>query len=60
MFKKLIPFLFITILFINCKNDNTTILSSSNYSDVINQEFTGNLAFETTSFVEEGPPDPGP
>ena len=53
MFKKLIPFLFITILFINCKNDNTTILSSSNYSDVINQEFTGNLAFETTSFVEK-------
>ncbi len=28
-------------------------LSSSNYTDVINQEFTGDLAFETTSFVEK-------
>jgi aminopeptidase YwaD len=40
-------------LFINCKNDTLTVLSSSNYSTIINQEFTGDLAFNTTSFVEK-------
>jgi aminopeptidase YwaD len=53
MFKKPIILLFISILFINCKNDKPEVLSSSNYSDIINQEFTGDLAFETTSFIEK-------
>ena len=53
MFKKSIALLIVTILFIHCKNDTPVILSTSNYADVINQEFTGNLAFETTSFVEK-------
>ena len=53
MFKKLIPLLFIAVLFNNCKNDELGTLNTSNYSDIINQEFTGNLAFETTSFVEK-------
>ncbi len=53
MFKKLIVILFIQTLFINCKNDKLEILSTSNYSDIINRKFTGDLAFETTSFVEK-------
>lgn len=53
MFKKLGYFLVISIFFINCKNDKPEILSTSNYADVINQEFIGDLAFETTSFVEK-------
>lgn len=53
MFKKFIYFLFFSLLFINCKNDKKTQLSSANYADVINKEFTGNLAYETTSFVEK-------
>ena len=53
MFKKTIYFLLTLLLFINCKNDKLIQLSTSNYADVINQEFTGNLAFETTSFVEK-------
>ena len=53
MFKKLIPLLFIAVLFNNCKNDELGTLNTSNYSDIINQEFTGNLAFETISFVEK-------
>ena len=49
MFKKAV-FIFVVLLaFINCKNK----LTSENYSDVINKEFTGDLAFETTSFVEK-------
>ena len=53
MFKKIIPFLFITLFLISCKKEKTIVLSTANYSDVINQEFTGDLAFETTSFVEK-------
>jgi aminopeptidase YwaD len=53
MFKKLILLLFIAVLFNNCKNDELEALNTSNYSDIINQEFTGDLAFETTSFVEK-------
>jgi aminopeptidase YwaD len=53
MFKKSVAFLFVSVLFINCKNDTLTVLSSSNYSTIINQEFTGDLAFNTTSFVEK-------
>ncbi|MEE9408177.1 MAG: hypothetical protein V3V28_08890 [Polaribacter sp.] len=53
MLKKIIPFLFISIFFINCKDDKPVKLSSENYEDFINKEFTGDLAFETTSFVEK-------
>jgi len=53
MFKKAITFLLISILLVNCKNDKPIVLSSSNYADIINQEFTGDLAFNTTSFVEK-------
>jgi aminopeptidase YwaD len=53
MFKKLVAFLFVFVLFINCKNDAPKVLSSSNYSTILNQEFTGDLAFNTTSFVEK-------
>ena len=53
MVKKAITFLLISILFVNCKKDKTIVLSSSNYGDIINQEFTGDLAFNTTSFVEK-------
>jgi aminopeptidase YwaD len=51
MFKKSVIVLFVSFLCINCKNDKPITLSTSNYADVINQEFTGDLAFETTSFV---------
>lgn len=53
MLKKIVYFLLISILFINCKNDKPEVLSSPNYADVINQEFTGDLAYQTTSFVEK-------
>ena len=53
MFKKLVAFLLISVLFINCKKDTPIALSSSNYASIINQEFSGDLAFETTSFVEK-------
>ena len=52
MFKKTILFLFVSFLFINCKNEPLK-LTSENYADEINKEFTGDLAFETTSFVEK-------
>ena len=53
MFKKIIPFLMISFLFFNCKKEKNLKLSTANYSEVINKEFTGDLAFETTSFVEK-------
>tara|TARA_B100000795_G_scaffold264246_1_gene244487 strand:+ start:1805 stop:3535 length:1731 start_codon:yes stop_codon:yes gene_type:complete len=53
MFKKAITFLLISILLVNCKKDKPIVLSPSNYADIINQEFTGDLAFKTTSFVEK-------
>ena len=53
MFKKTIYFFLISILFLNCKNDKSEVLSTSNYADVINKEFTGELAYKTTSFVEK-------
>ncbi|MDO6674402.1 DUF4910 domain-containing protein [Tenacibaculum sp. 1_MG-2023] len=44
----------ITLLLISCKNEPTApVLNSSNYFDVLNEEFTGDLAYETTSFVEK-------
>ncbi|TXD47709.1 M28 family peptidase [Polaribacter sp. IC073] len=53
MFKKTIPFLFVSFFLINCKKEASLKLSSSNYADVINKKFTGDLAFETTAFVEK-------
>ena len=53
MYKKIIPLLFVSFLLINCKKENSLKLTTSNYSKVINKEFTGDLAFETTSFVEK-------
>ena len=53
MFKNISYFLFISIVCINCTNDKSKALKTSNYADVINEEFTGNLAYETTSFVEK-------
>ncbi|UAM98153.1 M28 family peptidase [Polaribacter litorisediminis] len=53
MRKHIIPFLLSTLLFINCKKEQPEILYTTNYSDIINQEFTGDLAFQTTSFIEK-------
>jgi hypothetical protein len=53
MFKKIIPFLFLSILFSSCKKEHPLKLTPDNYKTVINNEFTGDLAFETTSFVEK-------
>lgn len=53
MFKKTIPFLLIALFLISCKKEKTRILTAANYPDVINEEFIGDLAFETTSFVEK-------
>lgn len=43
--------LFCVSFFFACQQDNQ--LKITEYSDVINQEFTGDLAYETTSFVEK-------
>ncbi|MDX8552154.1 M28 family peptidase [Tenacibaculum sp. 1B UA] len=44
----------ILLLLLSCKNEPTVpVLNSSNYFDVLNEEFTGDLAYETTSFVEK-------
>ncbi len=43
--------LFCASFFFACQQDNQ--LKITEYSDVINQEFTGDLAYETTSFVEK-------
>ena len=53
MIQKSILLLLISIFFINCKTDTSLELNTSNYADVINKEFTGDIAFETTSFVEK-------
>jgi aminopeptidase YwaD len=53
MLKKSIIALFVATFFTNCENEKPLELNSSNYADIINQEFTGDLAFETTSFVEK-------
>ena len=51
MLKKPMLLLFCVSLFFACQQDNQ--LKITEYSDVINQEFTGDLAYETTSFVEK-------
>ena len=51
MLKKSIALLFFASLFIACQQNNQ--LKTTEYANVINQEFTGDLAYETTSFVEK-------
>jgi Zn-dependent M28 family amino/carboxypeptidase len=51
MFKKSIALLFCLSFLFACQQNNQ--LKTTEYSDTINQEFTGELAFETTSFVEK-------
>lgn len=52
MLKKIFSlFIFSIFIFSACKTKKE--LKPSDYADVINQEFTGNLAYETTSFVEK-------
>ncbi len=53
MLKKSIIPLFVATFFINCKNEKPLELNSTNSADIINQEFTGDVAFETTSFLEK-------
>ena len=53
MLKK-IYLLSIILLLISCKKEKVVpVLNTSNYFDVLNEEFTGDLAYETTSFVEK-------
>ncbi|WP_299063311.1 M28 family peptidase [uncultured Polaribacter sp.] len=52
MFKKIVVLLLL-IFIINCKKEEVVKLTIDNYSDVINNEFTGDLAYETTAFVEK-------
>ncbi len=51
MIKKILFSAFFISLLFAC--NNTKEISTSEYSDVINQEITGDLAYETTSFVEK-------
>ncbi|MFN0728589.1 M28 family peptidase [Polaribacter gochangensis] len=51
MLKKSFILAFCVSLFVACQQNNE--LKPSEYADVINQEMTGNLAFETVSFVEK-------
>ncbi|TMM29671.1 M28 family peptidase [Polaribacter aestuariivivens] len=54
MFKKSFYLLFFSFILFQCKTEEKPKqLSSKNYADVINEEFTGDLAYETTSFVEK-------
>jgi Zn-dependent M28 family amino/carboxypeptidase len=51
MFKKSILVLLGISLFVACQQSNE--LKTSEYSTILNQEVTGNLAYETTAFVEK-------
>jgi len=54
MFKNIFLVIVLVLTFVTCKKDNEIqVLNASNYFDVLNKEFTGDLAFETTSFVEK-------
>ncbi|MEO6346279.1 MAG: M28 family peptidase [Aquaticitalea sp.] len=48
---KLIFIFFLGVFFIS--NSNAQELKPSNYSEILNLEFTGELAYETTEFVEK-------
>ena len=51
MLKKIICLLVFTITFFSCKQNNE--LNTKEYFDVINEQLTGDLAYETTAFVEK-------
>ncbi len=51
MSNKFIYLLVFTVTIFSCKQSNE--LTTQEYSDVINQELTGDLAYETTSFIEK-------
>lgn len=51
MFKKTLLLTLCVSLFSACQQSKE--LKTAEYSTVINQEFTGDLAYETTSFVEK-------
>ncbi|MCG1037357.1 M28 family peptidase [Polaribacter sargassicola] len=53
MFKKRILFFLCLLVLTNCTNKQPLKLSKNNYSNEINKDFTGNLAYKTTSFVEK-------
>ena len=54
MFKNLLFSTLFLCVFISCKKEKEVqLLNSSNYFDILNKEFSGDLAFETTSFVEK-------
>ncbi|WP_435414547.1 M28 family peptidase [Polaribacter aestuariivivens] len=54
MFKKSVYLLFFSFILFQCKTEEKPKqLSSENYADVINEEFRGDLAYQTTSFVEK-------
>ncbi|WP_299666085.1 M28 family peptidase [uncultured Polaribacter sp.] len=54
MFKKRIFLIVFLCVLFQCKNEKKSIqLSTENYADVMNEEFSGDVAFETTSFVEK-------
>lgn len=54
MFKNILLVLLFTITLIACKQEKEIqTLKPSNYFDILNKEFTGDLAYETTSFVEK-------
>lgn len=51
MFKKLCYLLVCTVILSTCKQNRS--LTPNEYSEVLNQEITGDLAYETTAFVEQ-------
>lgn len=53
MLKKSIYILLLSFVLINCKTEKNEILTDENYADIINKEFTGDLAYNTTAFVEK-------
>lgn len=54
MFKNILLTALFAVAFLACKQEKEIqALKPSNYFDVLNKEFTGDLAYETTSFVEK-------
>ena len=54
MLKNILLVILLVLTFVSCKKEKEVqSLNSSNCFDVLNKEFTGDLAFETTSFVEK-------
>lgn len=45
--------IFLSIFTVSCKPIEKQKLNSSNYSEVINNKFNGDLAFKTTAFIEK-------